>query len=48
MTKKTINSCDCQFIWIDGVFYKNYPYENCKICFGKGWYLGEEDEIKHD
>ena len=45
MNNKLKYDCDCIYIIIDGCVYENDPYEDCKMCKGRGWYLGEKDEI---
>ena len=45
MKNKVKYDCDCIYIIIDGCVYENNPDEDCKMCKGRGWYLGEKDEI---
>ena len=45
MKNKVKYDCDCIYIIINGCVYENDPYEDCKMCKGRGWYLGEKDEI---
>ena len=47
MKNKVKYDCDCIYIIIDGCVYENDPYEDCKMCKGRGWYLGEKDEIQY-
>ena len=47
MKNKVKYDCDCIYIIINGCVYENDPYEDCKMCKGRGWYLGEKDEIQY-